>query len=180
MAPVSHDSYCALADAFAYPSPGLRPALAANILTLPPGPVQEDYMAFVQKLSRLSLGEWEELYTTTFDLNPLVAPYLGYHAWGESYRRGPFLGRMNRALQEAGVETMGELPDHIAPVLRYLAATPAPLPELLEVLNPAVDRMVSTLQKAEPGNPYVDLMQAVQTYLVIAAGDAARRTEEAT
>jgi nitrate reductase delta subunit len=71
---------------------------------------------------------------------------------------------MNRALRDAGVDAGGELPDHIALILRYLAVTPAPFAALVEALIPALDRMVSTLQKAEPDNPYVDLLLAVQTF----------------
>ncbi len=173
------ENYCVMADAFAYPSPGLRATLRDSIRVLPEGPARERYRVFVRAVDGLSLGAWEELYTRTLDLNPLVAPYVGYHAWGESYRRGPFLGLMNRAIRETGTSTMGELPDHIVPVLLYLAATPAPLPELLEVLTPAVERMVSTLQKAEPNNPYVDLFRAVQALLTLAARDAEQQVEEA-
>jgi nitrate reductase delta subunit len=156
------ESYVVLADAFTYPTPGCLALLQNGISALPEGTARAHYASFVQAAGQLSLGEWEELHTRTLDLNPPVAPYVGYQIWGESYRRGPFLGRMNRALAEAGVDAGGELPDHIAPVLRYLAATAEPLPELVEVLAPALDRMVAMLRGAEPDNPYVDLFLATQ------------------
>jgi nitrate reductase delta subunit len=60
------------------------------------------------------------------------------------------------------VDLDGELPDHLVPTLRYLATVPDPLPEMVEVLGPAVGRMLAALRKPEPDNPYVSLLQAVQ------------------
>jgi nitrate reductase molybdenum cofactor assembly chaperone NarJ/NarW len=157
-------SYMALAEAFVYPAPGRLELLQNGITALPEGTTRDRYARFVKAAGRQSLAAWEELYTRTLDLNPQVAPYIGYQIWGDSYRRGPFLARMNRALRDAGVDAGGELPDHIALILRYLAVTPAPFAALVEALIPALDRMVSTLQEAEPDNPYVDLFLAVQTF----------------
>ena len=167
-------SYVALAEAFAYPAPGRLELLQRGCAALPEGTAQQRYTRFVIALDRLSLAAWEELHTQTLDLNPRVAPYVGYQIWGDSYRRGPFLGRMNRALRNAGVDTGGELPDHVALILRYLAVTPEPFAELTEVLTPALDRMVSTLREAEQDNPYRDLFLAVQT---LCAGLQEKETE---
>lgn len=179
MAPESREGYNVLAQAFAYPSPGLPALLAQGLAEAGEGPAGDHYRAFVEATNKLPLPDWEELYTRTLDLDPIVAPYIGYHVFGESYRRGPFLSAMNRALREAGVDTEGELPDHIAPMLRYLAVTPAPDPALVDVLCPAVERMISTLRNAKPDNPYVHLFQAVQVLFAAVAKDAARQAEEA-
>ncbi len=154
--------YFALAQALAYPAVDLLAALQAGIAALPEGGAREHYAAFVAAAGRMSLGQWEELHTRTLDLNPLVAPYIGYQIWGESYRRGPFLGLLNRAFGEAGVSAEGELPDHLAPVLCYLAGATAPPDALAEVFDPAIDRMVARLREAEPDNPYLDLFLAIQ------------------
>jgi len=156
------DAYVTLADAFAYPAPGRLEALKRGGAATPRGAGKDAYATFLSGIDRLSLGAWEELHTRTLDLNPPAAPYVGYQAWGESYQRGAFMAKMNRALAEAAVDADGELPDHLAPILRYLAVVPVPLPELIEVLGPAVDRMLDALRKAEPDNPYVSLLQAVQ------------------
>lgn len=179
MARSASKCYHTLAEAFAYPSAERLDALQAGAGNLPEGSVLEGYRAFLQQVRGLSLAEWEELYTRTLDLNPLVAPYVGYHLWGDGYRRGPFLSKMNRALDDAGVDKMGELPDHIAPVLRYLAVTPEPLSELMEALGPALDSMISTLRKAESKNAYVDLFRAVQACFLADVRDAERRDKEA-
>jgi nitrate reductase molybdenum cofactor assembly chaperone NarJ/NarW len=157
------DACAALAEAFGYPAPGRLDVLMGGLTALPGGAGQKAYAAFVRGVGRLSLGEWEELHTRTLDLNPPAAPYVGYQTWGEGYPRGAFLARMSRELLLAGVDAGGELPDHLAPVLRYLARTPEPLPELVGLCGPAVQRMLSSLRRAEPGNPYVKLLEAVST-----------------
>lgn len=151
-----------LAEALRYPAPGRLAALQAGLEALPPSPEVGSIAVFLKKVGRLSLGEWEELHTRTLDLDPPSAPYVGFQMWGESYQRGAFLSQLNRALFEAGVDAAGELPDHLIPVLRYLAAAPEPLPELAEALGPAVGRMLAALRKVEPGNPYLDLLEAVK------------------
>ena len=129
---------------------------------------------FVERIERLSLGEWEELHTRTLDLNPPAAPYVGYQIWGDSYQRGAFMARMNRALAEAGVDAGRRAARSPGAVLRYLAAALTPLPELVEVLGPALDRMLAALREAEPDNPYVE--PAASACRRCVNGPARRRT----
>ncbi len=157
-------SYTLLAMAFRYPAPGRLAELREGLKSLPEeaAGVKGALQAFLDKVGRLSLGEWEELHTRTLDLNPLAAPYVGFQTWGEAYLRGVFLSRMAQALAENGIDPEGELPDHLAPVLRYLGRVTEPLPELVDVLEPAVQRMQAVLGRADPGNPYLDLLEAAQ------------------
>ena len=69
-----------------------------------------DRSKFVEKIVPLSLSEQEELFTRTLDLSPLSAPYVGYHVWGESYKRGEFMAALNKEMKELGVDLDGELP----------------------------------------------------------------------
>lgn len=151
-----------VAEALCYPAPGRLDRLEVGLAQLPAGAVKTALAAFLQKIRRLSPGEWEELHTRTLDLNPPAAPYVGFQTWGESYQRGTFLSKLNRALLEARVDPAGELPDHLIPVLRYLGRVPAPLSELTAVFEPAVQRMLNRLRKADPPNPYIALLEAVQ------------------
>ena len=162
MEPTMRDAYVTLADALCYPAPGRLDALKRGLATMPKGAGKDAYATFLNGIGRLPLGEWEELHTRTLDLNPPAAPYVGYQTWGESYQRGAFMAKMNRALAEADVDAGGELPDHLAPILRYLAAAADPLPEMVEVLGPALQRMIAALREAESDNPYINLLQAVQ------------------
>ncbi len=162
MEPTLNTGYAILANAFSYPAPGRMETLQSGAATFPKGAGKNTYSAFLKGVEPLSLGAWEELHTRTLDLNPPAAPYVGYQMWGDSYQRGAFMATLNRTFALAGVDTDGELPDHLAPILRYLAVTSEPLPELVEVLGPALERMLAALRKAEPKNPYVDLLLAVQ------------------
>ncbi|OJX38221.1 MAG: hypothetical protein BGO78_09380 [Chloroflexi bacterium 44-23] len=152
-----------LAEAFCYPDPEQLTFLEKGLEILPAKKQNEFVISFIKKISQLSLAEWEELYTRTLDLNPPIAPYIGFQMWGESYQRGEFLSKMNRNLIENEIDLQGELPDHIIPILRYLGKVTQPLPDLIEVFAPALKRMTSGLRKADSGNPYIDLFEAVQS-----------------
>ena len=151
-----------LAEYFRYPTPDQAEELRAGLEQLPAGPVKKSLTAFQKPVQKLPLGEWEELYTRTLDLNPLATPYVGFQTYGESYQRGNFMALLNREMCQHQIDLGGELPDHLLPVLRYLGTVSEPLPELVEALPPAVRRMQAVLHKAEPGNPYVHLLDAVE------------------
>ena len=151
-----------LAQAFAYPVPGMLEQLAEGWQDLPTGALKRALRRFIQEVQGLSLSEWEELYTRTLDLSPLISPYVGFQVWGDSYQRGKFLSQLNRALLYYDVDTGGELPDHLIPVLRYLSISPTPASELLEALSPALGKMQAELKKKDRTNPYRWLLLAVQ------------------
>lgn len=158
-------TYRLLAEALRYPAPGRIEMLEAGLMEMPGDGVRRAFSAFVERIQGLSLGEWEELHTRTLDLNPPAAPYLGFQMWGESYKRGNFMAHLNYQIKEMEIDTDGELPDHLIPVLRYLEAASSrgatPSTELLEVLAPAVGKMRKVLRKSEPDNPYVYLFDAI-------------------
>lgn len=150
-----------LAEAFCYPYPELLWRLKAGLTVAGTSPGRSGLVSFIKKIKALSLSEWEELCTRTLDLSPAAAPYVGFQIWGESYQRGEFMAKLSRDMFELGVNTEGELPDHLVPILRYLDATDQPIPELVENLEPAVKRMYSILREKDKGNPYVSLFEAV-------------------
>ena len=119
------------------------------------------------------LWQLEELYTRTFDLNPVCTLEVGWHLYGEQYERGRFLVRTRDLLHQAGVDEQGELPDHLASLLRALGQLePESAARLAaEALVPAVDKMLVGL--AEKSNSYEPLLKVVRTLLadgVAAAG----------
>ncbi len=154
--------FALLAEAFRYPRPGLRETVERGCAALPPGAVRTAVERFLQALEPLSLAAWEELYTRTFDLDPLTAPYIGFHRWGESYARGDFMAKLNARYRELNLPTEGELPDHLIPIFRYLAVAETPLPELLEVLPAGLKAMHTALAKADADNPYLPLLEAAR------------------
>jgi len=161
MSDPTQGAYAVLAEAFHYPFPGLLGKLQGGIQVLPQKLARQAFQTFVQSIHRLTLGEWEELYTRTLDLNPAVAPYLGYQLWGDGYPRGNFMAALNRAYRAAGIEVGGDLPDHMGVVLMFLASGARPPSELVEAFEPAVQKMLTTLRKTEVDNPYILLFEAV-------------------
>ncbi len=159
---IQANPYEVLAAAFCYPDTGHIEFLSEGAEFLPAGAVRKAFLSFLQRIGGLPLSDWEELHTRTLDLNPPSAPYFGFQTWGESYQRGAFLAALNHELAVEDIDAEGELPDHLIPVLRYLGRSHAPLPELVEILEPVMARLISVLHKSDPDNPYLDLFHAVQ------------------
>jgi len=149
-----------LALAYQYPSPGSTNALWERVRALPSSPSKPLLERFLQATSGLRLAEREELHTRTLDLTPLTAPNVGYAVYGEDYRRGRFMAELSAEYARLGVDSQGEIPDHLIPVLRYLATAEEPLPELLQLLEPALEQIHRTLKTLEAKNPYLLLIAA--------------------
>lgn len=157
-----------VAMALRYPGPGRTADLRTSAAEVPEGQLRRELERFCETVSRLDLGDWEELHTRTLDLSPLFVPYVGHVTWGESYRRGAFMADLKRAQDEAGVDREGELPDHLGPVLRLLdVLAPA---DLVEVLPAAIRRMQVQLREADRSNPYRHVLAAAGMVADDAAG----------
>ena len=109
--------------------------------------------------------ELEETYTRTFDVNPSCALEIGWHLYGEDYRRGAFLVQMRQSLAEENLPESGELPDHISHCLLLLAQLD--LEDGREFtksyLLPAIEKIRRGFKDKET-NPYrnvVDVLHAV-------------------
>lgn len=117
---------------------------------------------FVQGCHRKTQGELEELYTRTFDLAAICSPYItGYIYGDENFDRGTFMALLGEKFQEMGFDTRGELPDHLAVLLRFSAALDSEtLDELISfcLLDP-INQMEERLQDAD--NPYTHLLAAI-------------------
>ena len=148
-----------VARGFDYPSPGSLNRLRLDLESVDDRSVRAAMAGFVSAVEALSLGEWEELHTRTVDLSPLFVPYVGHVMWGENYRRGAFMADLQAVIRDSGTDAGGELPDHLAPALRLLAADLAPA-DLIEVFPDAIAEMRSQLKKAERANPYRHLLDA--------------------
>lgn len=90
-----------------------------EIASLSPEAAQElaSFQNFVQERG---IKQWRETYIEAFDLDPLFKIYIGYHLFGESYKRSYFLLKLNEHYREHGYVCYPELPDHLAVVLRFL------------------------------------------------------------
>ncbi len=114
---------------------------------------------------RLALpGKIEELFTRTFDLNKTTCLEIGWHLYGEDYKRGEFLVRMRQSLVEYGIPESIELPDHISHCLLLLAALDeedAPI-YVRRFLVPALKIILENFEKE---NPFRPLVQTLWDYL---------------
>ncbi len=167
-----------IADGYRYPTPDSLVSLTEAIEDSTSGAVKRHLTRFVDEVGRLPFGAWEELHTATLDLSPKFVPYVGHVVWGENYRRGEFMADLNRAMYDAGVDLEGELPDHVAPVLRYLGRVDEPLTDLVEVLPGALSTMAQTLAKADADNPYLHLLAATADCSADVAGRPAASLAE--
>lgn len=154
------DLLTTLALAYQYPKPGSTKALWEQEKNLPKSRAKDLLERFLKAISELKLSEREELYTRTLDLTPLTAPNIGYAVYGEDYRRGRFMSELNAEYLKLEIDSSNEIPDHLIPVLRYLAVAEKPLSELLQLLEPALRQIIQTLKTLEPKNPYLLLLEA--------------------
>ncbi len=154
-----------LAALLAYPRVGYRerfesarkslsaqdPAVAAAL---------EPFSAFVAASSDTEL---EEAFTQTFDLNAACALEIGWHLYGEDYKRGEFLVEMRRLMRRLGVPEDTELPDHLSHVLAVL-----PLMEGEQSRELAAQKVLPALamiRKAAAGHPYDGVLRAIEVFL---------------
>ena len=156
------DTPTVVALALKYPTPDGLVVLRSGVDALPKGSAEREMRRFIKGIDEMSFEDLEVLYTSTFDLNPVVVPYVGHLAWADSYERGGFMARLQGAMFAVGVNPEGELPDHLEPILRYLSVTDEPMSDLEPVLVPAVTKMEKTLKKADSKNPYLHVLTAAR------------------
>lgn len=117
--------------------------------------------AFYDEVAHVSLEGLQELYTTTFDLNPVATLEVGWHLWGEQYERGRFLAEMRERQDALGLDAGNELPDHLTVLLPMLARTGDGA--LAANVVTALEKILKPLD--EHGNPYRHVLRAAHSAL---------------
>ncbi len=170
------DSLSPLFDAFAalleYPSAEMTEQAQDCLEQLKPihAEAAEALDPFVRRLDQLSLEKMRELYTITFDMQPVCYPYVGYHLFGESYKRGAFMAQLNEAYHAREYSAGQELPDHLSVILRFVGLDAENRQgEFCQALIhdgvlPALEKMIKVFD-AESENPYFGLITALQLFL---------------
>jgi nitrate reductase delta subunit len=155
----------ALADLLEHPGSEFPSRLARSAEHCPA------LQSFCTAISALTPDAREELYTGTFDVTPACVAYVSIHLFGEeNFKRGEFMAGLHARYRQAGFDPRGELPDHLALLLRYTAQTEeAERRELVEfcLLGP-IGKMIAALNEA---NPYRALLEAVRATLQAAYPD---------
>lgn len=132
-----------------------------------PNGVSVSYLdQFIDAVKDKPVQEIEELYTQTFDMNPLCCLEVGWHLYGENYDRGAFLVRMRELMRRCELKESSELPDHLTHVLNVLARMErAEADEFaLKHVLPALDKIL--LGFASQTNPYENILKTIRTILV--------------
>jgi nitrate reductase delta subunit len=108
----------------------------------------------------------QELYTHTFDLNPVCSLDVGYYLFGEDYQRGLFMAHLRESQEEVGLDHERELPDHLPVLLRWLArvwGTELHTDMVSLCVLPAMRKMNEALDGGT--NPYRGVLQALTEVL---------------
>ncbi len=160
--------YSLFADILDYPAPfaieridELLPLIAAV-----DGKAGEYLGRFREFVAETTTAKQEELYTSTFDLQPLCYPYLGYQLFGEEFRRGIFMAGLREHYRICGFEAGEELPDQLCVILRFLAGREQEAVErelVSDCLVPSLEKMVEGF--ADVANPYRAPLQALLRFL---------------
>ncbi|MBI4911903.1 MAG: molecular chaperone TorD family protein [Acidobacteria bacterium] len=122
-------------------------------------PCQEHLEAFALSAATLELPELQEHYTRSFDLNPECSLEIGWHLFGESYKRGQFLAMMRFHLREHGIEPGAHLPDHLPALLELVMKL-----ESQDAMDLVDDCILPALEKVLPAlkdGVYAHLLQAL-------------------
>jgi nitrate reductase delta subunit len=173
---MSKDSIALLFDSFAalldYPSAQTVEQAQGCLMRLEVQPEAAAALeTFVRAIGSLSLSQMQEAYTLTFDMQPVCYPYVGYHLFGESYKRGAFMAKLNEAYQAQGYSAGQELPDHLAVILRFLGLDVEQREgEFCQALLqsgvlPALEKMLQVFGEGSE-NPYFNLLLALRLFLI--------------
>lgn len=118
---------------------------------------------FASATAGLSPTDLEELYTRTFDINPISSLEIGWHLYGEAYERGAFLVKMREMLRRYDVQESAELPDHLVHVLHLLSRMDGDEADafIRTYLLPALKKMLDGFSKQS--SPYEHVLRALFT-----------------
>lgn len=120
---------------------------------------------FLGQVGGLGTESLQELFTQTFDLNPVCVLEVGWQLYGDEYRRGEFLVRMRQSLHEHSLQPSTELPDHLTVILRLLPSLEPEEAEILvaEFVLPAMDKMLAGLEGKRCA--FEDLLRAAREFV---------------
>jgi nitrate reductase delta subunit len=147
-----------------YPTPILSNRVDECISRLTP--LQSEAAELMKKfktfLNRTPLGQVEEIYMRTFDLQGICYPYVGYHLFGDGSHRGMFLSGLKEHYGLFHFSTGNELPDHLGVMLQFLAINENKEEReefIFLCVVPALKRMLEGFEAN--GHPYECVLQAL-------------------
>jgi nitrate reductase molybdenum cofactor assembly chaperone NarJ/NarW len=156
--------YDGLAAILMYPEADYADRVRDAVLAAPPE-IAWMLQQFAEQIDGRDTLQLQELFTVTFDLNPVCSLELGWHLFGENYDRGLLLVKLRQLLAGHGVSEHGELPDHLASVLRLLARMDESSRRdfAIAIVLPAIGKMLDAFRDKQ--NPYQKVLEATKTQL---------------
>ncbi len=152
-----------MAILFSYPQETYRQT-AETLSGLLPAEHLKTAQKFLTYCASAPFAEIEEHFTKTFDMNPDTCLEIGWHLFGEDYKRGQFLVYMRQSLAARQIPESVELPDHLSHCLRFLAVL-----DRDEAKTYAQSYLVLPLQKMmskmDKDNPYYVLLNVLFSVL---------------
>lgn len=164
MSPSSPAPFEALSRLLHYPDAACREniARASSVLAAKAPDAAARVDRFAERTSALSVQQFQELFTQTFDLSPVCSLEVGWQLYGEEYVRGGFLVSMRSLLRQYGVEESVELPDHLTHLLPLLdRMEPREGRYFIDkYLAPALAKMLAPFEGKD--NPYEEVLRALE------------------
>ncbi|HET8637185.1 MAG TPA: hypothetical protein VFL96_10080 [Acidobacteriaceae bacterium] len=154
-------SYGLFAGILDYPGHSIRDVTEQCAAELTEAPqARWHLLEFQRAVEAKSLAEFQEIYTSAFDLRTDCTPNLGYHLFGDDARRGVFLAELKTRMEACGLDLGTEIPDHWSLILKYLEKAPEERAPIIEdCLLPALPRIIEVLQNTK--NPYEHALRAL-------------------
>jgi len=175
----STGSYELLSRLLAYPDESFPERLTAvreELQEADPAAAAE-IECFATGVEDLSLERLQELFTQTFDLNPVCSLEVGWQLFGEEYSRGTFLVAVRAMLRESGIKESGELPDHLTHILPLLDRMEEHEQKYFndKYVKPALTKMLNAFEGKD--SPYKHVLRACDAML---SYSEAKQTTEVT
>lgn len=108
----------------------------------------------------------EEMFTATFELQPLCHPYVAWQLCGESQQRTLMLMKLTELYRQHNFPAGNDLPDHLSEVLRFIG-TRCDLQDHTELITdaiiPTLNKMIGAIEKED--HPYRNLLVALRSWL---------------
>ena len=165
----THQDLCRqFAVLLSYPAINLRKATAdcLELLQASRPDAADQLHPFCAFLAASDQARIEEVFTGTFDLQPLCHPYVGYQLCGESQQRTLFLMKLQELYRQHDYRCGSELPDHLGEMLRFIGITDDQIcrRELIaDGLLPALEKLIAGIDNAD--HPYRSLLGALYSFL---------------
>jgi len=156
--------YTTLAALLTYPESDYSQRIGRSLVSAPLD-CCDQVKRFAKAIHGIRTDELQELFTRTFDLNPVCCLELGWHLFGENYERGVLLVRMREELRRHRLRESSELPDHLTQVLRLVGEMEHEYAAdfVAACVLPALEKMLHAVHGR--GNPFEHLLLAVNSLL---------------